>query len=134
MTEQQFQTQLNRLTENFGKTAYGTERARLIWREVQHFDAHWFANQVDEWIGNLRQAPLLEEIRKACSIERERAREREKKQHAQEAEDWMSGQVFDDEIKREICQMINKRMMKLVDDDTWNKFVPGIHKLAGGKG
>lgn len=73
MNQQEFQNQMNRLAETFGKAAYGTERAKLIWREVKDLGAHWLERVVDEFIGG-RSAPLLNEFRDAIAKERERSR------------------------------------------------------------
>jgi hypothetical protein len=72
VTEIEFSQQLNRLQETFGKSAYGTERVKLIWKEVKDLAPDWFASVVGGFIGTLRQAPLLPDISERASQERER--------------------------------------------------------------
>lgn len=122
MTEAQFTTQLNRLAETFGKAAYGTERARLIWFEVKDLDATWFMRSVDELIGTMRQAPLMTEFREKVSIERERLWKIEKDRNAREAKAFMRASFGPDD-RRWIIQTIIQRGLKEMPDDQWDKFV-----------
>lgn len=86
MTEQEFQTQMVRLSNCYGKAAYNNERSALIWKEVRDFPAHVFRTMVDNFIGNLRQAPLLPEVREAISRYRESSWAIEKNMHKQESQ------------------------------------------------
>jgi hypothetical protein len=126
VTEQEFQTQMNRLAEAFGKQAYSTERVRLIWREVSALSAQWWAGVVDQLIGNCRQAPLLPEIREACSQERERLWLIERARERQEVEA-LYRSVYDPEDKRAIVQTILHRISGGgIDDAAWESFVRGL--------
>lgn len=71
MNHAEFQTQMARLCETFGKVAYGTERTKLIWREVQSLEARWFESAIDGFIGD-RTAPMLGEFRQAAAGARRR--------------------------------------------------------------
>jgi hypothetical protein len=73
-----FQRQINRLTEQFGKGAYGTERAHIIWKAVKDLPDAWMEGVVDRFIGESRHAPLLPEFREEIAKERERNRSRER--------------------------------------------------------
>lgn len=78
MNQQEFTQQLIRLQENFGKTAYSTERAKLLWGEVKDLAPDWFIGVVDDFIGSLRHAPLIPDFAEQASMERERLRKIEK--------------------------------------------------------
>lgn len=83
MTEPEFQTEINRLASVFGG-AYKTERAALIWHEMQNLSADSFKRIVDKLIGECRQAPMIQEFREAASPERERMHSIRKSQRAAE--------------------------------------------------
>lgn len=72
MTESEFQTQFTRLVDTFGKTAYSTERAKMIWNTVKPLSGDWFKRTCDSFIGSLRHAPLLPDFEDAAVNERER--------------------------------------------------------------
>lgn len=72
MTESEFNAQMNRLTAQFGKSFYTTERQVLIWDAVGTLDGFTFRRIVDKLIGECRQAPLVPEIREHVARERER--------------------------------------------------------------
>lgn len=98
MTPQDFQTQMSRLTETFGKTPYGTERVKLLWNEVKDFDARWFERLVSRFIGDCRQAPLLSEFREAASRERERIHDEEKRQEQNETFRALKGHLAGEDV------------------------------------
>jgi hypothetical protein len=62
MTESEFLSQMSRLISTFGKVAYSTERATLVWRLVKDLPAEWFEATCDEFIGSMRQAPLIPDL------------------------------------------------------------------------
>ena len=70
MTSEQFRVQLERLISVYGKNAYPNERGRLIWLEVQNFDAKWLADVIDDFIGHLRTPPMMPEFRTKIAEER----------------------------------------------------------------
>ena len=72
MNREQFQVQLNRLVECFGKSAYGTERCALVWRAVDGQSIEWFKRTVDGFISSSRQAPMVVDFKDAAAEERER--------------------------------------------------------------
>lgn len=81
MTHESFNTQMRRLTSQFGEKAYGEERWKLIWNEISDLSPEWFRKTVDEMIGNSRLAPLVSEFRDLARQERlKRAKERTKTQ------------------------------------------------------
>lgn len=86
MTAQEFQRQIGRLVETYGKEAYATERCKLIWREVRDFDAAWWEQTVDHFIGDCRFPPLMPEIREKASFERERIYRTEKAAYRKQAD------------------------------------------------
>lgn len=132
MTQQEFQTQVMRLIETFGKQAYGTERVALIWREVRDFSGQWWSRAVDQFIGDCRQAPLLKEIRELAAMERERITQLEKRRHSRESEAAYRGIIQDEEIKH-ICKFILKRMEHGVEDRDFENFMNHMESATRGQ-
>lgn len=98
MTAQDFQTQMSRMTETFGKTPYGTERMKLLWLEVKDFDPRWFERLVSRFIGECRQAPMLGDFREAASRERERIHDEEKRQEQNETFRALKGHLAGEDV------------------------------------
>lgn len=107
MTQNDFQVQMNRLTETFGKAAYGTERLKLIWLELRDFDVSWFERVVSRFIGDSRQAPMLTDFRELASRERERAREGEKKRESNATVQALRGHLAGDDISMVVGSIKN---------------------------
>lgn len=84
MTQAEFSPHMGRLIEQFGKGAYSQARVEIIWRSVRDMDAHWWSMQVDRFLGECRQAPLVPEIRDAVLLERNRAWQAKKQQGLRE--------------------------------------------------
>lgn len=120
MSPQEFQTQVNRLSDTFGAHAYKTERTKMLWQDVRDFDAKWFEKLVGGLIASSRQAPLPNDFADAISWERERLWKIEKAQNSEDAKDWGK---YAPEDKRTICAMIQKRMAGGVKDEEWGQFV-----------
>lgn len=80
MNREDFVPQMNRLMTTFGKAHYPSERLDLIWKEVGSLESADFNRIVDYLISELRQAPLLPEIREQAARARERAWNRQKKE------------------------------------------------------
>jgi hypothetical protein len=85
MTQREFETNMNRMREEW-KNVYGTERCKLIWKEVKDFDGMWWERTVDQLIGDFLKPPMLPEIREKASIERERVYRTNKERQRREAE------------------------------------------------
>lgn len=83
MTKDQFMLQASRLLENFGSSSIGKERLRMFFREVENLSPEWWTNVVDRWIGELRSAPMLPDVRELANVERERLRQIEKAKESQ---------------------------------------------------
>lgn len=126
MSPVEFQTQMNRLSETFGKQAYGTERAGLIWREVKDFSGAWLERTVDDFIGAMRHAPLLPDFANAVSAERERTWKREKAQHSKEAEYAMKSLYSSGDLSM-ICKTITSRIEGEMPDADFGKFLKMIN-------
>lgn len=133
MNPQHFQAQTNRLSDQFGHTAYGTDRRKILWKEVQDFSDAWFTKVVDKFIGEFRQAPLMAEFREEISRERERTHFSEKREHAQDAKDFFRCS-YDAEGSRHICQYIIKRMRGdvKITDEHWDGFIRSLESIAKG--
>jgi hypothetical protein len=129
MSPGEFQHHMSRLANQF-KQAYGDERVSLILREVGTLSGEWWARTVDQFIGYCRQAPLMPEIAEAASRERERLRQIEKRQEANDAKAFMRGAVGPDEI-RVISQGILKRLsggMSDADFTSFHKALEGVSR------
>ena len=129
MNQGQFDQQIQRLVNNFGKTAYSSERAILLWREVSTLSASWLNLTVDKFIGELKHAPLLPEFREEISKERERIWRGDKEKYAKEAKDFFQGSYQPDDV-RTICQMIVKRLQGGVPDADYAQFVKHLDHTA----
>lgn len=129
MNIQEFNTQMQRLVSNFGKNSYPDEKARLIWGEVRDFQGSWLQRAVDRFIGDFRQAPLVQDFREAAAKERERSWSLQKKQHEQDAKDFYAGTYQPEEV-RVICQFIIKRMQGGVSDEDWRNFITHLNTSA----
>jgi hypothetical protein len=125
----QFQSQMNRLVEQFGKQAYGTERCKLIWQVVQDLELAWFTGIVDQFIGECRLPPLMPEFRDAIAKERERLWKIQKQQNEKDAQAFFEG-TYDAEDTRTICQTIVKRLTKGVPDEDYANFIKLLNQAA----
>lgn len=132
MTEQEFNTQVQRLVNNFGKQAYSPERALLLWREVNDFSGRWFSNTVDKFIGELKHAPLLPEFREEISKERERLWNQEKDNHKKEVSDFWEGTFHTDEVKS-ICEKIRRRLKMEASEEEYSQFVKMLNYAVNHK-
>lgn len=121
MNQGQFDRQIQRLVSNFGRTAYSPERAILIWKEVSNLSSEWLENTVDRFIGEFRQAPLIQDFREAIAEERERIWKTEKRQHEKDAKDFWESSYHSDEIAT-ICQTIRARMNGNLSDSDYSNF------------
>lgn len=128
MTSEQFQTQVNRLCETYGKNHYGTERARLIWNEVRDFSNEWFARIVSELISKERLAPLIDKFREAIAAERDRLWKLNKIDNAETAKNWT--EVFTGEDKKMLCDGIVKRMTGRMTDQEFQCLLKMIENAS----
>lgn len=84
MTNEQFQTQLLRLQNTFGKASFSTDRIGLLWTEVKDMPEDWFRRVADKFIGSSRQSPMLPEFREEISRYRQWQHEQQKRQPPKE--------------------------------------------------
>lgn len=131
MEQAEFQTQVKRLQNQFGQTAYSTERCKVVWEEVKNLSAAQFARIVDRCLGEFRQPPLLPELREMISKERERAAQARKQTHAQDSADFWSSKFHTDE-QRQMFEMTQKRILGQVSDADWDQFVKQIDQVSKG--
>lgn len=127
MTEQEFAPQISRLSETFGKTAYGNERVRLIWREVETFRMPWFRDLVDAMIGTFRQAPLVPDFREAGLRERERIWQENKREESKQVKEWVS--QFSKEDDKLMAQTILRRLNRTISDSDWASFLQMLDRM-----
>lgn len=130
MKSEQFDMQVNRLKDVYGDKAFPDQRIKIIWREVQDFDASWFTRVVDGLIGSERYAPLMDKFAEAASKERERIYSIEKTTHTREAEHAMKSIYSGEDIKT-ICQVIQKRMKGQISDVEFESFKQTLIRAAG---
>lgn len=90
MNMAEFNTQLDRLRDAFTDKPFSDQRVKLIWREVQPFDARWLLNLVDRMLSSERYAPMPNAFAEAAAIERERIWALEKAKERREVGDMMS--------------------------------------------
>lgn len=129
MTEQEFQRDMGRLIEQFGKPVYSQARVALIWREVRDMTSFWWERTVDRLIGECRQAPLVPEVREEVSRERERNWAGEKAKNRNESLAAMKA-LFDGQMIESICKTIGDRIEGKVDDVVFQNFTRGVKKLS----
>lgn len=129
MRPDQFQNQLGRLVEQFGKASYGTERSRILWQEVQGLEERWFSVVVDRFLGESRQAPLLPDFREEILRERERLWRIEKDKNSQDAKDFFNSSYQADDVKT-LCEMITKRLRGGVSDTDYKNFESMLDNVA----
>ncbi len=135
MRSEEFQAHLNRLSGQF-KNAYGTERAKLVWNEVKDFDARWFSDLVDQFIGELAHAPLLPAFREAAAKERERLYKIRAQREEREAKNVMSGGSIQGDDAKTVFGMLIKRMNNELSDEDFvqcQKMLSGVAD-SGGRG
>lgn len=130
MTWEFFESEMKRMSENFGKAGYSNERVKLIWREVKDLDDNWFSRLVDSFIGDCRQAPLVPEFRNAASEERERAWKREKEKSEKEAQEFMQSSFADDDV-RGVIQQIVGRVKRTTTDEAFDGLQRMLSDFAG---
>ncbi len=128
MSPDHFRSQINRLTETFGKAHYSTERVKLIWLETCSMHPEDFTAVVTELIGCEKFAPLLPSFREAASRIRELRWGNEKRQAEKDAVDIWKGTYHTDEVKW-ICKNIRERIDRDISEEDWDGFM----KLLGEK-
>lgn len=74
MNDAAFRTQIDRLKEVYGEKAYPVERMKIMFNAVKAMPDYWMESSVNEFIGNHRQAPLLEAFLKKIDEHREKER------------------------------------------------------------
>lgn len=129
MTLSEFQNQMQRLIEQFGKSAYSQARTELVWREVKELNPRWWECTVDRLLGECRQPPLMHEFREDISKERERLWTIEKRKNEESAKQFFNGTYMAPEIK-EICQTIRDRLADKISDENYSSFVNLLNYTA----
>lgn len=102
MKHSNFEMQLDRLRERFGKQTYTAEFVKILWREVSNLADSDFICMVDRFIGDSRQAPIMPDFRDALSFIREKQSLREKKEFSQTTKSAFENITLVDFIKRTI--------------------------------
>jgi len=128
MTPAEFQVQVGRLSETFGKNAYGSERIALIWKEVSLLSNETFIRIVDRFVGELRQAPLLPDFREAASKEREQLWGQKKQEERVTAKEFESAFSRDDTSM--IASAIIKRITADLTDAEWESVLRMLDNLS----
>lgn len=131
MIRPDFDREIERLRNTFGKTPFSNDRLALAWNEVKDLSAPWFNRWVDFWLSNERQAPLPKDFREATSVERERLYESDKQKQKLDVEDYQS--MLSDDQTSMLLKTIVKRMNGQVPDDQWKHVVSGCELIANGQ-
>lgn len=80
MTYQEFEIQLARLRQTFGKNAYdAAPRIEMIWDLVSDLTGAQFKSVADHFVSSSRHAPLPTDFKEAARAERKRAFDEEVK-------------------------------------------------------
>jgi hypothetical protein len=130
VTRVEFERETARLDRQWPRT-YSAERFAMIWKEFNLVDPGAFTGMVDRWIGELRQAPMLNEMREDLARWREREHEKRRREERQDAKDFWLGTYQPDDVKT-ITQYIIKRMKGGVNDADWTMFVKHLDEAAAG--
>lgn len=128
MTEQQFQAQMNRLAETYGKSHYGGERTRILWAEIEPYSAGWFQETVTGMIAGSRQAPMISEFRMAIAAERERVWKVEKSQSAEEVRKFRESLGAED--MKMLFERIIDRMRGRMGDPDFKQFQSALRGIS----
>lgn len=131
MTEKEFAYQLGRIGDQFGAKSFGTERAKLLWREVSAFEGRWLEKAVDLIIANSRGAPVLSDFASFISEERERRWKIEKEQNTRDAEGFWKATATDED-RQVMLQTIRERVKGMVNDQDWKCFLDLVNTRFGG--
>lgn len=126
MNFHEFSIGMQRLVSQFGKAAYGDERVKLIFREVEFLPAASWSRIVDKFLGEARMPPLLPEFRTEISLERERLHRAEKAQHAEDAFE-LAKRYPPDELTA-ICDTIRNRIKGRLSDSEFDSFTAVLEK------
>lgn len=132
MTFAEFESEMRRLTSQFGKPAYGEERTRLFFEAVQHLSHAWWAKTVDKFIGEFARPPLMPELRAEVAIERERNWDRERAVERKESIEFMRS--FGNGDLQAICRAIKKRVEGELPDEQFNNLIQNLEKLPADNG
>jgi hypothetical protein len=127
MNIQHFQAQVNRLAETFGAQYYKRERVEILWKSAKDLSDEWFSAVVDNFIGNMRQAPLMPEFQAEIGKERDRLWQQTKQQERREAKAFMS--VYAAEDLQGICANIRKRVAGDMANSDFDSFVELLGKV-----
>lgn len=132
MNQIEFQVQMSRLIDQFGKHSYGTERVALVWEEVKEFNPQWFKKTVDKFIGEFRNAPLMPDFREEISKERERLWHLEKQRHSQDSREFWESSFLPEEEKW-ICKTIRDRLSRKISDEDFSQFQKLLNRVQDNK-
>ena len=128
MSPEEFSSQMNRLTAQYGTQPYGAERAKLIWEAVGTLSVASWKRIVDRLIGECDRAPLLPKMREMIAEEREHEWATEKREHSKGAQEGWSrlsrGELHD------VMETMRRRLMGGMKDDEYASFVRSVNQLG----
>lgn len=130
MTQEQFAQQMARLSQQW-KSAYSTERARLIYRTVQALTVQEFSFIVDRFLGYRKEAPLVPEFADECAKLAERKWQAQKHVDAEQAANFMrENDTLGDDDRSHLFEQIKKRARGELDDAAWKCVIDSMNDIA----
>lgn len=129
MTRQEFETQIQRLINTYGKSHYPEERIKLLWQDTCNYSVVWLQQTITKFIAESARAPLIVEFRQEVSIERERLWALEKAEYSDNIEELITYSLKNSEIK-EIVQAILRRMSREFPDNDWDFLLDDLNRRA----
>jgi hypothetical protein len=111
---------MDRLVDCFGDKAFGNERVRIIWRNVNALSDQWLVTVVDNFIATAKYAPLPADFYEFAALERERLWQIEKLKNASEAKTFMA--TYGAEEIQQVCATIRDRINGAMSDEHFTSF------------
>lgn len=124
MNWNEFHSQLDRLVNQFGEKAAGSEKAQILWNKFKNVEIDIFKFAVDHMIGSCRQAPIVSDFYDGISEAKKQAFS--KAYIPPDDEDPPS--AFDAADKAHMMQTIKARIRGQVSDADWEQFKTGINE------
>lgn len=125
-----YQTQINRLINNYGERAFSDEKVKALWKALKDVPGPIFDTAVNSLIMNCRASPTLTDFNEKIN----EARVMEQKRTPQLASpDSFGPSSFNDGDIKFMTSMISARMRGAVSDADWRVFREAIDKQGKNK-
>ena len=130
MNQSEFQFQITRIMNTFGKTAFTEERVKLIWSSVKELDDDWFLKTCDHFLATMRQAPLPNDFFESAGKERERLWEIEKANRREESARFSNMLEKESPMLFEIIKKLGNGAMSEADRKSMLEMISNAAKAA----